>query len=196
MEAPWAQLIQSLPCPAWALGTVIHTHEHILLTPFTCVCLPGSSSRTGTRCTASRSVAPTPRIGPKYQASHGWMNEWVNPRYHQFQGFHVTIETLPFPLTSLGVPKTISPIEVRGWPPHLSRLILSHPKPRNSKPILGVLTLSPRVNSDFRANSNSLEQAGTWSVGPLHSVETDSSQEVPARSPVGSQQCFWSSIAC
>lgn len=161
MEAPWAQLIQSLPCPAWALGTVISTQEHILLSPLTCVYLPGSSSRTGTRCSAFRSTAPTPVIGPKYQASHEWMNEWVNPWYHQFQEFHVTIETSLFPLTSLEIPKTISPIEVRGWVPHLSWLILSHPKPRSSKPhtSIDVLPLSPRVDSDFKASSNSLALA-------------------------------------
>lgn len=110
---------------------------------------------------AFRSTAPTPVIGPKYQASHEWMNEWVNPRYHQFQEFHVTIETSLFPLTSPEIPKTISPIEVRGWVPHLSWLILSHPKPRSSKPhtSIDVLTLSPRVDSDFKANSNSLTLA-------------------------------------
>lgn len=117
------------------------------------------------------------------------------PTVPSVQGFHVSIETSLFPLTSLDIPQTISPIEVRGWPPHLSWLILSHPKPRNSKPraLIDVLTPSPRVDSDFKTNSNT--QAGTWSVAPLALNGKRFPQEAPARSPVGSQQCFRSSVA-
>jgi hypothetical protein len=135
---PWAQLIHSLSCPAWAPGIVIHIGGHILLTSLTCFYLPGTSSRAGTRSTASTSHLPQELVqGIGESMVSEWMNEWTNEwrenRCHLFQWVHITIEIQPFPLTSLGIPKAIP---LKGHPPHLSQSTLPHLSPGISSPIL------------------------------------------------------------